>query len=95
MADEEKYINSGLIFKNPKPKNANSPAYYGKSLIEIEGECPACKKLIKLQQNTNISMWLKQGKRGKFMTLLLSKLIPKVKQPVKPDRHSPDDPKVR
>ena len=54
MANKE-YPNSGILFKNDKKESSNHPDYKGE--IDVDGK------------KYWLSAWIKQGAKGKFMSL--------------------------
>lgn len=63
----EQKDNSGAIFKNDKGDNSRRPDYTGNAMIN--------------GQPMKISAWVKDGKRGKFLSLSFSEPKP-VEKPV-------------
>ncbi len=67
--------NSGVLFKNDKPKSDKSPGYTG--TININGV------------DHWLSAWVKEGKKGKFFSLSIGDVKEKQSnqpaQPVQPD----------
>ncbi len=61
----EQRLNSGVLFKNAKKERDSQPDYDGK--INVEGT------------EYYLSAWIKEGARGKFMSLSVK---PKTEQPV-------------
>jgi hypothetical protein len=61
MSSERDYPNSGILFKEDRPQG-NSPRDY-KGTGDID--CPHCGGRFQFW----ISSWIKQGKKGKFMSL--------------------------
>lgn len=57
------YENSGILFKNPRKQKPNHPDYTGNQSIT----CPHCDQ----KSDFWLSAWLKEGKRGKFLSLAL------------------------
>jgi hypothetical protein len=52
--------NSGVLFKNDKATNEKAPQYTGK--INVNGT------------DYRLAAWIKEGKKGKFMSLKVSEL---------------------
>jgi hypothetical protein len=78
MADFEQRELSGVLFKNDKKGNEKAPDYQGNCLIAGE----------KLQ----ISAWIKEGAKGKFMSLAFSEPFVKSESaPVKKASDPMDD----
>jgi hypothetical protein len=62
--------NSGVLFKNEKATTDKHPQYTGK--INIEGK------------DYRLACWIKEGKKGKFMSLKVSELESKPEPKPKP-----------
>ena len=52
------YQNSGILFRNDDKKNDRAPDYSGK--LDVEGH------------EYRLAGWIKQGKKGKFLSLKIS-----------------------
>ena len=70
--------NSGVLFKNEKATTDKHPGWTGK--INVDGK------------DYRLACWIKEGKKGKFMSLKVSELMP-AKPQAKADSFNdlPDD----
>lgn len=59
MSDEKKYDNSGILFRNDDKQGEKSPDYKGN--MTVGGT------------EFWLSAWIKEGKRGKFLSLSLKR----------------------
>lgn len=71
--------NTGVLFKNDKKGNYKAPDYKGK--IDVDG------------RPLEIAAWIREGRKGKFMSLKLSEPMAKQAKPaVKPAADDFDSP---
>ena len=76
MSNYEQRDNSGVLFKNDRKESANHPDYKGNGMVQ--------------GQEVWIDAWIKEGAKGKFMSLSIK---PKEAKPAKqaPRRTLRDD----
>lgn len=72
MSNYEQRDNSGVLFKNYGKESANHPDYKGNGMVQ--------------GQEVWIDAWIKEGQKGKFMSLSIK---PKEAKPAKPAPRRP------
>lgn len=60
MSDYEQQDNTGVLFKNDKQGNDKRPDYTGRVMVD--------------GKTLRIAAWIKEGKKGKFMSLKFSEM---------------------
>lgn len=87
MDNEEKYINSGILYenRNKRKDHPKDPPLTGKQ----QSICPKCKKLTKWFTNC----WIHDGPKGEYMTYSLKENTGDAKGPAREDvdRNEPDE----
>ncbi len=73
----EQRTNGGIIFKNDRKQNDKAPDYRGK--INVDGV------------EKEISLWVKEGAKGKFFSVQISEPYVKPDQPAADNTPPPDD----
>lgn len=82
MSNYEQRDNSGVLFKNDRKESANHPDYKGNGMVQ--------------GQEVWIDAWIKEGQKGKFMSLSIKpkEAKPAKQAPRRPSRDFDDDSSV-